>query len=41
MQSYDKDKPYKYTIYKDGRWAVTRYKLEIKLMDGFDVNVVR
>ena len=25
MQSYDKDKPYKNTIYKDGRWAMTKY----------------
>ena len=43
-----KSKSYKYTICKDGRWAMRKYLSvgEFKLLtrdkiDGFDVNVVR
>lgn len=48
MKYYDKHKSYKCTIYKDGRWTITKYLSvdEFKLltrdkMDEFHENVVR
>ena len=48
MKYYDKHKSYKCTIYKDGRWKITKYLSvdEFKLltrdkMDEFHENVVR